>query len=82
MNFRTVRQERHKRAQAPDHTRPRTDNSEDGAEPEREADLGDLQTHIAVRAYEIYVQRGCRDGCAVEDWLDAEREILGRTSAS
>jgi len=38
----------------------------------------DLHAHIATRAYELYVQRGCREGCAVEDWLDAEREIVSR----
>ena len=38
----------------------------------------DLHARITTRAYELYVQRGRRDGCAVEDWLDAEREIVGR----
>jgi hypothetical protein len=38
----------------------------------------DLHARINVRAYELYVQRGCRDGHAEEDWLDAEREILDR----
>ena len=38
----------------------------------------DLHAHIATRAYELYVQRGCRAGCAVEDWLEAEREIVSR----
>ena len=38
----------------------------------------DLHALISGRAYELYVQRGCRDGCAQEDWLDAEREILNR----
>lgn len=30
---------------------------------------------IAVRAYELYEQRGRQDGYALEDWLQAEREI-------
>ena len=38
----------------------------------------DLHAHIATRAYELYTQKGCREGCAVEDWLDAEREIVRR----
>ena len=38
----------------------------------------DLHAHIATRAYELYIQRGCREGCAVDDWLEAEREIVGR----
>lgn len=38
----------------------------------------DLHARITARAYELYVQRGCREGCAVEDWLDAEGEIVSR----
>ena len=37
----------------------------------------DLHERITARAYELYAQRGWREGCALEDWLDAEREILG-----
>ncbi len=35
----------------------------------------DLCERIAKRAYELYLARGCRQGCEVEDWVDAEREI-------
>jgi len=38
----------------------------------------DLHAHISIRAYELYLQRGCREGHAQEDWLDAEREIIDR----
>lgn len=38
----------------------------------------DLHARIATRAYELYIQRGCREACAMEDWLDAEREIVSR----
>ena len=38
----------------------------------------DAHARINVRAYELYLQRGCRDGHAEEDWLDAEREISDR----
>ena len=38
----------------------------------------DLHAHITTRAYELYIQRGCREGCAVDDWLEAEREIVSR----
>jgi len=46
--------------------------------PRRQAQssFDDLHAHIAARAYELYIQRGCREGCAEEDWLDAEREIM------
>lgn len=36
----------------------------------------DLRQRIAKRAYELYLDRGCRPGCDVEDWVDAEREML------
>jgi H+-transporting ATPase len=35
----------------------------------------DLTPQIAKRAYELYEQRGRRDGQAGQDWLEAEREI-------
>ncbi|MCS6289071.1 MAG: DUF2934 domain-containing protein [Nitrospira sp.] len=40
----------------------------------------DLQTLVAKRAYELYAERGYRHGYALEDWLEAEREILSRAS--
>jgi hypothetical protein len=42
----------------------------------------DLQVRIAQRAYELYAERGYRHGHALDDWLDAEREILGTESCS
>ncbi len=30
---------------------------------------------IEKRAYELFEERGCRDGHALEDWIDAEREL-------
>src|SRR5262245_41896780 len=30
---------------------------------------------IASMAYRIYVERGCREGCAQEDWFEAERRL-------
>jgi Protein of unknown function (DUF2934) len=36
----------------------------------------DLQARIAKRAYELHAARGYRHGYAVEDWIEAEREIL------
>jgi hypothetical protein len=38
--------------------------------------FNDLQARITARAYELYAERGYRTGCAIEDWVDAEREIL------
>jgi H+-transporting ATPase len=35
----------------------------------------DVTQQIATRAYELYERQGSRDGHAVQDWLQAEREI-------
>lgn len=40
----------------------------------------ELKDGIARRAYEIYVQRGGENGQDVEDWLQAEKEISGKTA--
>ena len=45
-----------------------------GVEPEDDVLL--VQRKIALRAYELYLQRGGVDGHAEEDWLQAEQEIL------
>jgi len=36
----------------------------------------DIEESIRRRAYELYEQRGRIDGFALDDWLQAEREIL------
>lgn len=33
------------------------------------------RAEIEARAYYRYVERGCVDGCDVEDWLTAEDEL-------
>ncbi len=37
-----------------------------------------LPSHVAIaaRAYELYVQRGRLDGYEVDDWLQAEYELM------
>jgi len=40
--------------------------------------LEEPQQKIRERAYQLYEQRGRRDGHALEDWLQAEAEITGR----
>lgn len=37
-----------------------------------------LEEEIRRRAYELYKQRGPSSGSETDDWLVAEREILGR----
>ena len=36
------------------------------------------EEYIRVRAYEIWERRGCLHGHDIEDWLQAEAEILGK----
>ena len=38
----------------------------------------DLHILIATRAHELYSERGSRGGSALDDWLDAEREVLSQ----
>ena len=42
----------------------------------------DIQMAITKRAYDIHAARGYRDGHAVDDWLEAEREILSQIPPS
>ena len=44
----------------------------------RERLLGDeaARARISLRAYEIFEQRGCATGCELEDWLQAENDVL------
>jgi Protein of unknown function (DUF2934) len=45
-----------------------------------DASCDDETYRIRLRAYELYEQRGKRDGHAVEDWLQAEAELASRRS--
>jgi hypothetical protein len=51
-----------------------------GSEPAQSEALppcDELQARIAKRAYQLYLERGVDHGYALDDWLQAEREILG-----
>ena len=37
-----------------------------------------LREAIEVRAYQLYASRGYLDGFHLQDWLQAEQEILGQ----
>jgi len=51
------------------------------------AKIEPTQEEIALRAYHIYLERGCTPGNPFDDWVRAERELLenhgkpGRKSA-
>lgn len=40
----------------------------------------DLHRRIAARAHQLFEARGCQDGNDVQDWLQAENEILRNKS--
>jgi hypothetical protein len=39
----------------------------------------ELEEQIRVRAYELYEQRGKDEGHEIDDWLQAEAELTGKT---
>ena len=56
------------RARAPHTPRP---------QPPRRPDVLPMEERIRQRAHEIYLQRGGEDGSELDDWLQAEQELLG-----
>ena len=42
----------------------------------------ELQEQIRVRAYDIYVQRGRNEGHDIDDWLQAEAELTGKSETT
>jgi outer membrane protein TolC len=42
----------------------------------------ELHERIAQRAYQLYETRGRVDGYDVQDWLEAEQELLSRVEYS
>ncbi len=47
-------------------------------EVKKKSSTVDLEEEIRIRAYQLYEERGYTPGHEDEDWLVAEREILGR----
>jgi len=45
--------------------------------PRKPKSVSNAEEKIRLRAYELYEQRGMIDGHALDDWLQAEAEILG-----
>jgi hypothetical protein len=45
-----------------------------------DASFHEIDERIRLRAYELYEQRGKRDGHALDDWLQAKAELTGRKS--
>ena len=65
--------------------RPQRVGADAAREPEREASrrpledrVGSLEEEIRLRAYYRYLEREGEPGDSVEDWLEAESDVLGR----
>ena len=54
-----------------------TEESSTGGAP-RTAESSPTREEIELRAYQIYVERGRTHGQDVEDWLQAESELVAR----
>jgi Protein of unknown function (DUF2934) len=66
------------RASATPHTSPAGEKTGETAQAVKGAAAD--YSRIAQHAYELYVQRGRQDDRALEDWLKAERELVGAVS--
>jgi hypothetical protein len=62
------------RSAATSHTRPTDEKTGQTAQPVKGAAAD--HSRIALRAYELYEERGRQDGRALEDWLNAERQLV------
>jgi hypothetical protein len=47
------------------------------ANPQERLTEGEIRSKIALRAYEIYQDRGGQHGRDMDDWLEAESELVG-----
>lgn len=55
---------------------PRTKSAASGAKKIRKPKPQPTHDEIAVRAYQIYQERGYTPGDPMQDWLRAEQELL------
>jgi hypothetical protein len=44
--------------------------------PEERGNKGPSPTEIRHRAFEIHIERGGIHGCDLDDWMQAERELM------
>ena len=61
------------------HATPTTKTDDEALRPGKTPSC-ERHIRIAKRAYEVYATRGYRQGSALDDWLEAEREILSQTA--
>ena len=39
-----------------------------------------IQEAIRLKAYELFLERGCQNGNDIQDWQEAEQIVLGKTN--
>jgi len=62
--------------------RRESENNDQHPEPaNKNTDIRALEEQIRQRAHELYEVRGRVHGLALDDWLQAEGDILGRKAA-
>ena len=62
------------------HTRPADEKIGHTTQPVKGASAD--HSRIARRAYELYEQQGRQEGRALEDWLNAERQLVRASGQS
>ena len=62
------------------HASPGSEKTGPGEQAARRAEVH--QGLVAQRAYELYEERGREEGRALEDWLNAERQLVGASGTS
>ena len=65
---------------ATSHAGPGSEKSGAAEQAVRRAEVH--QGRVAQRAYELYEQRGRQEGQALEDWLNAERQLVSASGKS
>ena len=78
MNLEPSRQTKKTKPRAPVSTPAQKAVSTPARARQQVSPCDDMHILIAKRAYELFSERGYRHGGALDDWLDAEREILSQ----
>lgn len=77
MQSRAAKEPRRKKRSEPIHSQEPAVSLKEPVHCQPVSPCDDLHVRITDRAYQLYAERGYRQGYALDDWLEAEREILG-----
>jgi hypothetical protein len=79
MDLEPTRPQKRKTTRPPSAPKAKSSPSPATVTSQRVSPCDDLHILIAQRAYRLHCERGYRHGCALDDWLEAEREILSQS---